>query len=89
MLGGVTSVVVTPAGARRHQRQRRALVPGPRPTALVTEPDGKVGEAFVAGDRLYVTSYGFMNGPISYSDDDGATWTETTLPGNESSRSDP
>jgi len=48
------------------------------------EPDRKLGLAFVAGDRLYATPYEFMNGPLLVSDDDGRTWSETTLPGNES-----
>ena len=45
---------------------------------------GKLGLAFVAGDRLYATTSEFMNGPLLVSDDDGRTWSETTLPGNES-----
>jgi hypothetical protein len=55
-----------------------------RPDGDVVEPDRRAGEAFVAGDRLYVSSYGLMNGPVFVSDDDGRTWSETTLPGNES-----
>ena len=71
MLHGVTSVVVTPEGSTvitDASDGRWFLV---RPDGAVTEPARKVGEAFVAGDRLYVTSYGLMNGPIQYSEDDG------------------
>ena len=87
MLDGVTSVIVTPGGSTVVTDASTGdwyLIgaDGARPP----EPDRKVGEAFVAGDRLYVTSYGFMNGPLFYSDDDGRTWHETTLPGNESKR---
>ena len=84
MLDGVTSVVVTSGG-------RTAITDASTGDWYLIGADGdflptdrKVGEAFVAGDRLYVTSYGFMNGPLFYSDDDGRSWTETTLPGNES-----
>jgi hypothetical protein len=37
--------------------------------------------AFTAGDRLYLSAYGFSTGPLAYSDDDGATWHESVLPG--------
>lgn len=83
-LDGVSSAVVTPAGSTvvtNASDGRWLLV---RSDGEVTEPGRKVGEAFVAGDRLYVSSYGLMNGPLFYSEDDGVTWTETTLPGNES-----
>jgi hypothetical protein len=84
LLDGVTSVVVTPGGSTlvTNAGDGRSLVV--RPDGDVVEPDRKVGEAFVAGDRLYVTSHAFMNGPVFVSDDDGRTWQETTLPGNES-----
>ena len=73
MLDGVTSVVVTPGRQHRgHRTPARATGTWSAPTAHFRPTDRKVGEAFVAGDRLYVTSYGFMNGPLYYSDDDGA-----------------
>jgi hypothetical protein len=84
LLDGVTSVVVTPDGSTvvtNASDGRWLLV---RPDGDVLEPEREVGEAFVAGDRLYVSSYGLMNGPLFVSDDDGRTWQETTLPGNES-----
>ena len=84
MLEGVTSVVMTEHGTT-------AITDASTGDWYLIGADGtfrpvdrKVGEAFVAGDRLYVSSYGFMNGPLFVSDDDGRTWTETTLPGNES-----
>ena len=84
MLEGVTSVVMTADGTT-------VITDASTGDWYLIGADGtfrpvdrKVGEAFVAGDRLYVSSYGFMNGPLFYSDDDGRTWTETTLPGNES-----
>ena len=43
--------------------------------------------AFVAGDRLYATSYAQSKGPLLYSDDDGGTWQETVLPGMSRARS--
>jgi hypothetical protein len=84
LLDGVTSVVVTPDGSTvvTDAGDGRWLVV--RPDGDVVEPDRRAGEAFVAGERLYVSSYGLMNGPIFVSDDDGRTWSETTLPGNES-----
>lgn len=84
LLDGVTSVVVTEDGSTvvTNASDGRWLVV--RPDGDVVEPDRKAGEAFVAGDRLYVSSYGLMNGPVFVSDDDGRTWSETTLPGNES-----
>jgi hypothetical protein len=84
LLPGVSSVVVTPGGSTvvTDAGDGRWLLV--RPDGRVTTPDRKVGQAFVAGDRLYVSSYGFTDGPLSYSEDDGRTWTETTLPGNES-----
>jgi hypothetical protein len=84
LLNGVTSVVVTPAGSTvvTDAGEGRWLVV--RPDGDVVEPARKVGEAFVAGDRLYVSTYGLMNGPLYVSDDDGRTWQETTMPGNES-----
>jgi hypothetical protein len=84
-MSGVTSVVVTPSGATlvTDAGTGDAFILSADRRRLV-EPDRKVGEAFVAGDRLYVSSYGFMNGPLFFSEDDGRTWTETTLPGNES-----
>jgi hypothetical protein len=83
-LSGVSSVVVTPDGSTvvTNANDGRWLVV--RRDGQVTQPDRKVGEAFVAGDRLYVSTYGLMNGPLYVSDDDGRTWQETTLPGNES-----
>lgn len=83
-LSGVTSVVVTPAGSAMvtNASDGRSLVV--RSDGDVVEPARKVGQAFVAGDRLYVSTYGLMNGPLYVSDDDGRTWQETTLPGNES-----
>ena len=84
LLDGVTSVVVTPDGTTvvTNASDGRWLVV--RPDGDVIEPDRKAGEAFVASDRLYVSSYGLMNGPLFVSDDDGRTWQETALPGNES-----
>ncbi len=84
LLDGVTSVVVTEDGSTvvTNASDGRWLVV--RPDGDLVEPDRKAGEAFVAGDRLYVSSYGLMNGPVFVSDDDGRTWSETTLPGNES-----
>ncbi len=82
-LGGVTSVVMTPGGSTvitNASDGRWFLV---RPDGAVTEPDLKVGEAFVSGERLYLTSYGFVNGPLYYSDDEGQTWSEAVLPGND------
>jgi hypothetical protein len=83
-LDGVTSVAVTPDGSTvvTDAGDGRWLVV--RPDGDVVEPARKVGQAFVAGDRLYVSTYGLMNGPLYVSDDDGRTWQETTLPGNES-----
>jgi hypothetical protein len=83
-LGGVTSVVVTPGGSTvvTDAGDGRSVVV--RPDGEVTELDRRAGEAFVAGDHLYMSSYGLMNGPLSVSDDDGRTWQQTTLPGNES-----
>jgi hypothetical protein len=81
LLPGVSSVVVTPGGSTvvtDASSGRWLLV---RPDGQVTTPQRKVGEAFVAGDRLYVSAYGFMKGPLFYSEDDGRTWTETVLPG--------
>ena len=84
LLPGVTSVVVTADGST-------VITDASTGDWYLIAADGhflpvdrKVGEAFVAGDRLYVSSSGFMNGPIYASDDDGRTWTGTTLPGNES-----
>jgi hypothetical protein len=84
-LEGVTSLVVTPAGSAMvtNASDGRWLVVGS--SGNVAEPDRKLGEAFVAGDRLYASTYGLMDGPLFVSDDDGRTWQETTLPGNESS----
>jgi hypothetical protein len=84
LLDGVTSVVVTADGSTvvTDASDGRWLVV--RPDGDVVEPDRRAGDAFVAGDRLYVSSYGLMNGPVFVSDDDGRTWSETTLPGNES-----
>ena len=84
LLDGVTSVVVTPDGSTvvTNAGDGRWLVV--RPDGDVVEPDRQAGEAFVAGDRLYLSTYGLMNGPLLVSDDDGRTWQETTLPGNES-----
>ena len=83
MLDGVTSVVVTVDGTT-------AITDASSGDWYLVAADGhfrpvdrKVGEAFVSGDRLYVSSYGFMNGPLFYSQDDGRTWQETVLPGNE------
>jgi hypothetical protein len=79
--GGVTSVVVTHDGTTvitNASDGSSRVVDGD-----MDEIDRKVGEAFVAGDRLYVTSYGFVNGPIFYSVDGGQAWTEDVLPGNE------
>jgi hypothetical protein len=84
LLDGVTSVVITPDESTvvtNADDGRWFLI---RRDGEVTEPQRKVGEAFVAGDRLYVSTYGLMNGPLYYSEDDGQTWTETVLPGNES-----
>jgi len=83
-LDGVASVVVTPDGSTvvtDASEGRWLLVSA---DGDVIEPERLVGEAFVAGDRLYVTSRSFGDGPIAWSDDDGATWHETTLPGRES-----
>jgi hypothetical protein len=83
MLDGVTSVVVTGAGTTAITDASTGdwyLIGANgdfRPT------DRKAGEAFVAGDRLYVTPYGFMNAPLSWSDDDGRSWHQAELPGNE------
>ncbi len=83
LLAGVTSVVVTAGGSTiitnaSDGRWLRVTRDGE-----VTEPEDRLGLAFVAGDRLYATAYGFMQGPLLYSDDDGVTWKETTLPGME------
>ena len=51
----------------------------------VSEPHLKLGVAFLGGDRVYATAYALGKGPLLYSDDDGVTWQETTLPGIESS----
>jgi hypothetical protein len=83
MLPGVTSVVMTPDGTT-------VITDASTGDWYLIGADGtfrpvdrKVGEAFVAGDRLYVTRHGFMTGPLAWSDDDGRTWHETTLPGLE------
>ncbi len=83
-LGGVTSIAVTPDGSTvvTDAGEGRWLVVSA--DGDVVEPERLVGEAFVAGDRLYVTSRSFGDGPIAWSEDDGATWHETTLPGRES-----
>ncbi len=85
MLGGVTSVEMTAEGST-------VITDASTGDWYLIDDDGnnlstdlEAGEAFVAGDRLYVTSYGFADGPLYASDDGGRTWTETTLPGNESS----
>jgi hypothetical protein len=82
--GGVTSVAVTPTGTTvvTNASDGDSLVVGADRDTL--PPDMKAGEAFVAGDRLYVSSYGFANGPLFYSEDDGRAWHEDVLPGNES-----
>ena len=84
MLSGVTSVVMTPDGTT-------VITDASTGDGYLIAADGafrpidrKAGEAFVAGDQLYVSSYGHMNGPLFVSDDDGRTWLQTTLPGNES-----
>ena len=84
-LSGVTSVTITPAGSTlvTDASTGDSFVLSADHTQLV-EPDRKLGLAFVAGDHLYATTYEFMNGPLLVSDDDGRTWSETTLPGNES-----
>jgi len=84
-LSGVTSVTITPAGSTlvTDASTGDSFVLSADHTQLV-EPDRKLGLAFVAGDHLYATTYEFMNGPLLVSDDDGRTWRETTLPGNES-----
>jgi hypothetical protein len=80
-LDGVSSVVVTPGGSTvvtGDSSGRWLLV---RPDGEVTTPDRRAGMAFTAGDRLYLSAYGFSTGPLAYSDDDGATWHESVLPG--------
>jgi hypothetical protein len=86
MLDGVTSVVVTPGGST-------VITDASTGEWYFIEPDGdfrdmpptdRAGEAFVAGDRLYVTDYGLLNAPIRWSDDEGRTWHDDVLPGNES-----
>jgi hypothetical protein len=80
-LGDVSSMCVTADGA--------TIVTGAGGDAFVLtadrrqliEPDEKLGVAFTAGDRLYATTFAQDKGPLLYSDDDGATWQETTLPG--------
>jgi hypothetical protein len=86
VLSGVTSLTVTPAGSTlvTDASAGDAFVLNADRTQLV-EPDRKLGLAFVAGDRLYATTYGFMKGPLLESDDDGNTWHEGVLPGMESS----
>ena len=51
------STVVTDASDGR-------LARGSAADGDVVEPDRKPAQAFVAGDRLYVSSYGLMNGPL-------------------------
>ena len=83
LLRNVSSVVVTPQGSTVVTDAgdgRWYLV---RPDGTVTSPDRKAGLAFVAGDRLYVTPYGYMTGPLAWTDDDGRSWHETVLPGLE------
>jgi hypothetical protein len=83
LLDGVSSVVMTPGGSTMvtgASTGRAILV---RADGEVTTPDQKVGQAFVAGDRLYATTYAQDHGPLYFSDDDGDTWSETTLPGLE------
>ena len=85
LLSGVTSVVITADGSTAITDASTGDWYLIAANGHLRPVDRKVGEAFVAGDRLYVSSYGVMNGPIYFSDDDGRTWQETTLPGNESS----
>jgi hypothetical protein len=48
-----------------------------------TQPDVRIGYVFSSGGRLYGTSYAQDKGPLLVSDDDGASWQETRLPGLE------
>jgi hypothetical protein len=57
---------------------------------VITQPDGtqfvardEHGVGFATDDRMCALAYGQSKGPLSCSDDDGATWHETTLPGLE------
>ncbi len=82
-LDGVSSVVVTAAGSTvvtGDSSGRWLLV---RSDGEVTTPDRRAGKAFMAGDRLYLSAYGSSTGPLAYSDDDGRTWHDATLPGLE------
>ena len=54
----------------------------------VAYPDVRLGQALVAGDRVYATSSLENKGPLLVSDDDGVSWQETALPGMESSEGD-
>ena len=83
LLDGVTSVVMTADGATVITDASTGDWHLIGADGTFRPVDRKVGEAFVAGDRLYVSSYGFMDGPLFFSDDAGRTWTETTLPGRE------
>lgn len=78
----VASMVVSARGT--------TFVTGTYGGAVAIAPDGSwsalqvsLGVVVTAGDRLYATSNTQSKGALLYSDDDGATWHETTLPGLE------
>jgi hypothetical protein len=84
-LTGVSSLTVTPTGSTvvTDASTGDAFILTADRSREMRRPDRKFGLAFVAGDRLYATSYAQGKAPLLYSDDDGATWQETTLPGLE------
>jgi hypothetical protein len=51
------------------------------PDGSTAEPGGSHGVVTTTGDRVWSLPYGNNHGPLRYSDDHGATWSETTLPG--------
>jgi hypothetical protein len=76
-----TSLAVTADGTTVVSAEDRAFVFHPNGHYSELEPD--LGVVTAAGYRLYATTYGVSKGPLLYSDDDGSTWRETTLPGME------
>jgi hypothetical protein len=80
-LDGVSSVLVTPRGSTIVAGDSSGRWLWVRPDGHVTAPSQKAGLVFSAGDRVYVSAYGFATGPLRWTDDDGRTWHETSLPG--------
>jgi hypothetical protein len=79
------SMAVTSGGATvlAFDDGRLHVVRPGRPTDVAPDTYGTV---FGGGSRVYALSYALSKGPLLYSDDDGATWQETVLPGMESSK---